>query len=292
MATTRAPKSAPTTAQNGPVNGASPQVGGTVPATVSNASRAVALPADLQEELAEAAKEAAAKERPSVGKVSLKGGMMTYMNQALPDNKIDAVILAYSYRNAYYANPYDPNNIVNPNCFAIQESDEDMRPHENVSEPENETCDGCPRHEWGSDPRPGSRGKACKEGRRLILVPKDALADPEAMAKAEFAVVDVPVTSVRNFGNYVNQLSAAVQRPMWAVVTQLKVVPDPKTQIKLTFTPTEAINDVEIIQAIRARIPDAVRVALIPYDESYLAGEKTEQPPPPAPAKAAKFKAR
>lgn len=248
------------------------------------------MPADLQEELAEAAKDAAAKERPSVSKLSLKSGVMQFQGLAVPGNKIDAVILAYSYRNAYYANPYDPNNIVNPNCFAIQESDEDMRPHENVSEPENETCNGCPRNEWGSDPRVGSRGKACKEGRRLILVPKDALADPEAMAKAEFAVVDVPVTSVKNFGNYVNQLSAAVQRPMWAVITQLSVVPDAKTQFKLIFTPIEAINDVEIIQAIRARIPDAMRVALIPYDESYLAGEK--EAPAPAPAKAAKFKAR
>ena len=260
--------------------------GGSAQALAVQGSGALALPSDLAAELAGYAQEAAAKERPSISKISLKSGMMQYQGQPMPGNKMDVIIIAYAYRNALYKNKYDPNNVVNPNCFSISLVEEGMAPHENVVEKEHATCDGCPNAEWASDPNsPSGRGKWCKEGRRLIAMPAAAMASAEAIAKAELAIVDVPVTSVGNFGNYVNTLSAAVKRPMWAVVTTLQVVPDAKTQMKLTFTPVEMINDASVIHAIKERMAEAERAALVPYDESAIAGDAK----PAAPVKKGKF---
>lgn len=284
-APTRASAAAAPQAVQEPVNTPAPAQ---VPAPVSNASGAVALPSDLEAELAGYAQEAAAKERPSVAKLSLKNGMLSIHQQPLKERFIDAILLACAYRNTFYAGRYDPNNIVNPTCFAIQPSNEDMRPHENVAEPINDTCEGCPNNEWGSAGE-GSRGKACKEGRRLLMVPADAMSSAEAFNKAEFCVMDVPVTSVKNYGNFVNVLAASVKRPMWAVVTRIEVVPDAKTQFKVTFTPMEMINDPEVIRAIKAREADAIRIACIPYDEAYLAGEKDEKGQPTKEATKRKF---
>ena len=54
------------------------------------------------------------------------------------------------------------------------------------------------------DPRKqGNKGKACKERRRLAIIPAAAIKDGE-IAKAELAVLSLPVTSLGNWGNYVN----------------------------------------------------------------------------------------
>lgn len=258
----------------------------------SEASGAVALPADLAAELEAEARDAAAKERPSVGKISLRGGFMSYMGQNLPGNAMDCIVLTAGIWNKYYKDAFNPNVIVNPTCFAVASDPEaEMEPHENVENPVHESCKGCPMAEWGSDPRPNSRGKACKETRRLVVLPAAALESADALLKAEFAVVDVPVTSVRNYAGFVNTLSAAVKRPMWSVVTKLYTVPDPKTQFKLMFEPKAVINDTDLIRALRSRLEAAMLAATSPYDEAYLQGEKEDQGNGAgAPVKTDKFK--
>jgi hypothetical protein len=274
------PQRAPQTPSDVPQS-AAPAQGAPTPAGLAPlGSTAVALPQSLADELAQAAKDEAALERPSVGKISLRAGQMSFMNQAIPGNKIDVVVLAAGYWNKYYERRYNPNVIVNPTCFAVSaQADAEMEPHENVENPQNDRCATCDKAQWGSagTPQEPSRGKACKETRRLIVMPVAALESVDALLKAEFAIVDVPVTSVRNYANYVNTLSAAVKRPMWSVVTALSIVPDAKTQFKLVFTPTSTINDEAIIVAIKSRLESAKRAATVPYDEAYLAGEQKEQ---------------
>ena len=276
---TKAPKSAPSaatqTAQEPVLQPANTQV----PATTSNASGALALPAELAAELAAEAQDAAAQERPSVSKISLKSGVIAYMGAAVPGNALEGILLVGAKWNRYYAGKYDPNNIVNPTCFAIAgvEADE-MAPHENVSEPVNPTCKGCPNLEWGSNPNsPSGRGKACSESRRLVFLPKDALASVDAINKAEMAVIDLPVTSVREYANYINSLSVSVKRPMWAVVTRVSLTPDMKTQFKVNFTPIQLVDDADLLRALKARQVEGLRAATIPYDESYLQGETDDK---------------
>jgi hypothetical protein len=242
----------------------------------------LALPADLAAELAGYAVDAAAKERPSVSKISLKSGVISYGGNPVAGNNLDVIIIAAAYKNTLYKGRYDPNNITNPNCFAVSADGVNMAPHENVMEPEAELCNGCPNSEWGSDPG-GGRGKACKEGRRLILLPANALNDIEAIRTGEMAILDMPVTSVKNWSNLVNQLAAgAPPRPSWSVVINVKTVPDAKSQFKVILTPVQEINDVAAIQAIKARMNDALRIALTPYDETATAADAAAAPAPKA----------
>lgn len=248
---------------------------------------ALALPASVAAELAGYAKADAAVERPKISKISFKSGMMSYMGQPVQGDAMDMILLATAFRNTWYSGSYDPDNIVNPSCFAIKasrEADAEMAPHENVAEPMHPTCSGCPKNEWGSAMRDGkpSRGKACKEGRRILVVPASVLDadDPVAAIKAaEKAVIDIPVTSVGGYSNFVNTLAATIQRPMWSVVTKVQVVRDMKTQFKVTFTPMSAINHPEVIAALKNVLEDAERIVTLPYDETEIAGTPVAPPP-------------
>lgn len=237
----------------------------------------VALPQDVLASLAAAAKEEAAKERPAISKISLQAGVISYAGAPVTNNELEAVILTAGYRNVFYASRFDQNNIKNPNCFALSETDEDMAPHENVIEPEHATCAGCPRNEWGSDPN-GGRGKACKQSRRLVLMPATAIDEgAEKVKTAELAVMDLPVTSVKNYSHMVNALSASAGVPTWAAVVKIGIVRDPKTQFKVVFAPMRVVPSVPVLDAIKARRAEAVRISLDPYDETSTKAEAEEE---------------
>lgn len=245
---------------------------------ITNPSQtSLALPQSFLAELAVHAKDAAAKERPSAGRISLKGGL-SYDGTPVPGNKLEVVIVGGAYRNVLYKSRYDPDNIVNPDCFALSVEDEDMKPHENVANPEHETCKGCPMAEWGSNPA-GGRGKACKETRRLVLLPANNLSSADAIKASEMAVLDIPVTSVKNYRNLVNVVASTLNLPVYAVVVLVEWLPDPKTQIKLSFTPLRVAGDEEIVRAIMARKDEATRLATIPYDTKEEADEQPVKAP-------------
>lgn len=292
------------TAQKAPVTRAAP-VQAPTPALRPAAALDVALPADFMAELSGAAKDAASKERPAVGRISLKSGQMSYGGSPVPGNALDCIIIAGSHRNVFYAGAYNPDNIVNPNCFALAEESEGMCAHEVVPDSEvpeasddpagaaRETprsCKGCAKSAWGSAMRNGlpSKGKACKETRRLMVMPTDVLdaEDPVAAIKAaEIAIIDLPVTSVGNYANLVNSLAATIGLPVWAVVTNIQVVPDARNQFSVNFTPMQPAGNEAVIRALMARREEALRIALQPYDG--VGGEQDANAgkgaPPPAP---------
>lgn len=253
-------------------------------------THAVALPGSWKERLAADAKAAAAKERPSVSKISLRAGQLKYGDQPVKGNVLPCIVLLAAHRNTYYDKPFDPNNLANPVCFAVSVDGEGMEAHENVPDenlpggPDHRGCQGCPNNEWGSDPK-GGRGKACKEGRRLIILPADAAQSPEAAKAAEMAIIDIPVTSGKNYSNFVNGLAAAAGVPPWAALTDVSTQPDAKTQFKVTFTPKQVVEDEAVLEALHARMAEAERIALQPYDEveSTTKGKMAE---PPAKGKA------
>jgi hypothetical protein len=304
------PTAAPRTSARAPASQAPKTASGPAEATAQGGSLAlapltgsgaVALPADVLAELAADAKEAAAKERPSISRISLKSGVMSYGNQAIPGNQLDCVVIAGVFKNVYYSSRYDANNIVNPNCFALSEEEDELEAHANVPDdnvPEDDpkvpretprACRGCSMNAWSSDPN-GGRGKACKETRRLLLLPLDALDSVANIKKAELAILDVPVTSVKNYGNFVNALATTINRPMWSVVTKVSVTPNARTQFQINFEPMSAVADAEILHAIKLRREDALRIALVPYDG--VGGEADPEaaaPAKPQPAKKRKY---
>jgi len=257
---------------------------------VATPARAVAVPSTSRlAALAAQAKEAAAKERPNLTKISLKAGVINYAGQPVKDNRLNAIILAASYKNSLYKGRYDPNNIVNPHCFSLSETDEDMVPDGVVTNPEHDTCSGCPNREWGSDPG-GGRGKACKETRRLVLLPASVLdsGDPvKAIKEGELAILDVPVMSVKFYSQYVNILAGSIGLPMWACVTDVYTKPDPKSQFVVQFQGIKAAGGDDIMDALEARVKEATRISLIGYDSS--AEDVPEEEVSPAKAGKKKF---
>ena len=285
MATSFTPKPAAAKRQTAPVSGAAMQA---APTPALRPSNALALPDDLMAELAGAAKDAAAKERPAVGRISLKSGQMSYGGQPLPGNALDVLLIGGAYRNVFYAGSYNPDNIVNPNCFALGDDDQ-MAAHANVPEeavpaasddPEGRarvtprSCKGCAKNAWGSAMRNGlpSKGKACKETRRLVLMPADVLSGATEqdvinnIMSAELAILDLPVTSVGNYATLVSTLAATLALPVWAVVTNVQTVPDVRNQFSVRFTPLHPAGGEAVIRALMKRRDEAMLIALQPYD--------------------------
>lgn len=219
------------------------------------------------EELAKEAKELASRERPSVSQIGLRAGVMMYQGQQIPGNNLDCIVISSATEYRYDTASFDPNNIQPPDCFSLSISGEDMFPSNKAVNRQADSCDLCPRSKWSPNPKkPGKQHKECKERRRLALLPADILKSGNYKT-AELAVLTVPVTSVKNWAKYVNQLSAEFGRPAWAMVSNVSAKPNPQTQFEVNFKAVGAIPD-EVLGEIRARVAAAEEQLLTPYDSS------------------------
>ena len=198
---------------------------------------------DYEALLAGMAKEATAVEKPSSSTISCRSGILAYNKNPVPGNKLDCIIIASTHVNMLYKGAWDPDNIANPDCYAYSPDGENMVPHPSVANPLCDNCADCPANKWESQDMFGGkagRGKACKNQRVLAIIPADT--KPEDILTAEVAILKVPVTSVQNWGQYVNKVATLFNRPPLAMITQLGVVPDLKTQFKLTFTNVQPVD--------------------------------------------------
>lgn len=219
----------------------------------------------FEDQLAGMAAEAVKAEQASTGTpfLSTQGGILKFQGNPIAGNRLECVILASPVERLYYAERFDPTKKVAPTCTAISVNAIGMTPIQTgegvpVQHP---TCEGCPKNEWGSAPN-GGKGKACRETRRLIVLPADALTSADAIAGAEVAALRPPVTSLKNYANYVQTIAATYKRPPLAMVTAIAVTPDPKTQFKVTFSMVKAIDDRELIAALLARATREIASAL------------------------------
>lgn len=188
--------------------------------------------ANYDEMLAAMAKKATAIEKPTTSNIGTKAGILTYNGTPVPDNKLNCIVIASTHANLYYEGKYDEKNPTNPVCYAYSEDGENMAPHPKSSKPQHTDCATCPWNAWESDPE-GGRGKACKNTRRLAIIPSDTTA--EDMPTAEIATMQLPVTSVKVWAQYVNKLDTLFSRPPLGVYTTIGSVPDRKTTFMLTF---------------------------------------------------------
>lgn len=237
------------------------------------------------EELARMATESAAQETVSSSFLSVRGGRLTFRGNEVPGNTLNVVVLASIHENLFYADRFDADNPAPPVCFAFGEIDKGMEPHEESSEKQSADCASCPQNVFGSADT--GRGKACKNSRRLALITEDDLED---VAAAEMAQLKLSVTSVKNWSNYVSAIASTMKRPPFAVVTEISVIPDSKTQFKICFKPVGQITDGDILQAIMDRRPAALEAMMQPYQPPQA------KPEPPAratrPASGANAKGR
>lgn len=229
-----------------------------------------------EQQMASAAAKQAQAEKPSgmFKQVSLRGGILSVDDTALPHNELRAVVLMGVPENQYYDGPYNPNVVQTPVCYAFGDPDADnpedgMRPHEKSRTPQgdaNGLCAACWANQMGSAEQ--GRGKACKNVRRLALVTEDALESAAALEDAETRALKLPVMSVKNWGKYVHKLADEIHRPSWGVITLIKVVPDAKSQFRVTFAFEELITfDQDLYDAMQTKLKPLSSEMTAPYPD-------------------------
>lgn len=224
--------------------------------------------------LAAHAKNVAEAEKPSISAISMRGGVMTWQGKPVPGNKMTVIVVATSYENTWYNRRFDANNLTSPACFAQSLTDKDMVPHENSVLKQADVCADCDLHAWGSDPN-GGRGKACKEIRKLAVIP--AYGSVEELTTAEMATIKVPVMSVKEWSAYANERATQDGLPYWAFLTEVAPVPDPRSQFRITFKKVDTLPDEESVRAVMARIQQAESLLMTPYEPMQEEDEEEEE---------------
>ena len=241
------------------------------------------------ERFAEMAKAYAQGEHVGGDFLSTRGGVLTFNDEPLPGNQMCVIILDVVMERTYYTHAYDSDGEnLPPVCYAFARpgDTDEMAPHLETMQvakeyftPQNDICRTCPHNEWGS--ADVGRGKACKERRRLALLPAGyyqpkrgsrdfdlhVFEDPEHYEAADIAYLKLPVTSVKDYARYVTDLASRLRRPPLAVITRVYVEPDPNSQFRVKF---------EQIAEIPPELYDAV---MLRHDEAR-AGIIFGYPPP------------
>ena len=222
------------------------------------------LPINWQDKMAKEAKTISRAFRPSTAQISTKSGFMSYMGQAIPGNKLEAIILGVTFENNYFEGKFDPNNPRNPSCFAFGKADDEGRqpemiPHQDVLAPFAAICSACPYSQWRSDTESVSgKGKRCKELYKVGLIPKGQSENSD-----EMAVLRVPGTSRKNLEVYIQTL-AAQGRSLWSVVTEVSTHPHMKNQFEIKFRLVELLPD-ERLGEVYPKIEGCYEALMEPY---------------------------
>lgn len=228
---------------------------------------------------AAAAKGTAAAASGGANRISIQGGTLTLDGNEVPHNQLVCVIADFVMENKFYTTEFDPDNPSSPDCYAFGRKLDELGPHDDAEDKQNETCAGCKNNEWGSSDK--GRGKACRNTYKLLLVPAgrlddrgmfEAPEDDEDM-KGELYSLSIPPTSLKAFSAYVDTLSGRL-RPPWAVFTKVSVKGDKKNQVAVSF---QAVGDVppEFLQTAKDRNKEAARTIETPYPKN---SEREEKP--------------
>lgn len=238
-----------------------------------------------EKRMAEAAERQKQTEKPMAGflQITTSGGILSVDGNEIKDNFIDIVVLQSAYENAFYGGePYDADNPKPPVCYAFgdieaDDPEEGMAPGE-VADKQADSCEVCDNNVMGSSDT--GKGKACKNIRRLAVITADSIENEEKLGTAEIRMVKVPVTSVKNWSNYVrNTLTDELNRPYWAVITRLALVRDKKTQFKMTFEYRESLNFTDkTFAALEKQIEKVKKLIVAPYP---MPEEETTKPMKP-----------
>ena len=193
--------------------------------------------------------------------IGFKNAILKVDGQPVPGNKAEVRVLAAIAERAWYAGAYDPDVAQVPACYALDSTE----PHEDAPEPQAATCAECPKNKWGSaPPRPGSntpgKGKACREGARVIMV---AAGTPLKIAPMYTA--KIPVTSLQAVNTFVDRCASAGKLTGEFVAT-LSVTEDKKSFFKVHLDIKEHTPDMDMMLLMKKQ-DDAYELAMTPYPQ-------------------------
>ncbi len=135
-------------------------------------------------------------------KIQLKNKKFTLPDGQSSDGPLECIVLDFAWFMVHYPGVYNSANPQQPNCFAVGRENPDggnLAPHDTVEKPQHSDCKDCPKNEWGSAPT--GKGKACKNQRRLIVVPPDFDEETEPMT------VYVSPQGLKHWDKYVSRLN-------------------------------------------------------------------------------------
>ena len=227
--------------------------------------------------------------------LSVRGGQLTYEGSPVEDNQMAVIILDHIRENVFYEGAFDSENPAPPACFAFGRDLDGMAPHDKAADPQADTCADCDNNAFGSAST--GRGKACANRRRLALIPAGEMGedgfeqyeDSDVYRDVEAAFLKLPVTSVKNYSNFVKKISKVLKRPTFGVFCLISVVPDEKTQFKLTFELIDVVPD-ELLETLIAKHEEVKELIDFPYEPATE--EQKKKPVRRAKKKAAKKGAR
>jgi len=141
-------------------------------------------------------------------KIKLTDKVFTMPDGGVNEGPMEAVVVDFVSKNAFYDGQYDPRNPRPPICFAIGTVLADMAPSPNSPEPQAEQCSTCPNNQFGS----AGDGKACKNSRVLAVLP------PEADEETTINVLEVSPTGLKSFDKFIKDQINNNRSPVEVVV--------------------------------------------------------------------------
>jgi hypothetical protein len=239
---------------------------------------------DWERKLYEIAKSTVDSERTPGAFFGTKSGLLTFNKIPLTNNEMNVVITAQIFENVYYKDVYDANKITPPDCYAFGVATVDqpipiMFPHANVLNKVNPDCGTCPLAKYGTATTGSKKGKACRDLRRLCVIPAGNATEASKVLKATPGFVRLATYGVMEWAAYVRTL-ATTQRTPLTVVTKMKLVPDPRAQFKFIFEFVSDITDATVKEALVTRHPLDVRDLQIPYPTKDANAQPVAGPQP------------
>lgn len=239
---------------------------------------------------ADAAKSAKMEESTATGGFfSIRAGVLSWNDAPVENNQMAVIVVDSLLENVAYETEFDDDNPSPPRCFAFGRDAETMVPHKTVVEhgqEVNDKCTGCEYNKYGTADK--GRGKKCRNIRRLAMIPAGKLdangkftQDKDGFDSSTMGFMKIPVTSTTAFAAYVKQLKASLNRPPYGVFTKVKVVPDAKTQIKVTFEPIGLVPN-NLMDQVYPRVKEAQESIEQPYNLDFEAEERPKGKGKPA----------
>jgi len=227
---------------------------------------------DMEDAMALQVSDATARiNQPAGNVIGIRNAQFTYKQETLGD-ELNIILLDFIHQNAYYDSKFNPDNPLPPACFAQSADGIEMQPHPSSPDLQNEFCDGCIRNAWGSSTEGSGEGKACKNQYRFaVLEPTD---DP---AEGDIALLTAPSTSLKNWDQYVRDLSKLIPaRAPNSVLTLVTFDQDADWPL-LCFEADKKIEDGAYYAGILARMGEARKALLEPIDVSNYEAPKSRK---------------
>ena len=179
----------------------------------------------------------------------------------LPDgmdlgDEIQVVVVDFVTRNTFYSGPYNPNNLVPPDCYAIGRNLNEMEPEADSPAIQGDKCATCALNQFGSGTN--GVGKACKNSRELAVLVIDP-ENPEAhnAPDAPIYTLSLPPTGIKSFDGAVAYVARSLQGPPLKAILTVRAK-NVGTYALITFSDPIPNPDYAAHYARRSEVQDAL----------------------------------